>query len=1341
MIPYPGLRPFRQDEAHLFFGRERHTDELIEHLGRGRFLAVVGPSGCGKSSLVRTGLLPGLEGGLLPAAGTHWREAVMRPAGRPFANLAEALAPLFVGAACSREGGASTNHRESRLQAAPTGTGEEIGEIEACLRRGPLSLHELLQERPLADDANLLLIVDQFEELFRYAKEQDETQADPAAEAAAFVALLLATARDYPLANGGLSRSVYLVLTMRSDFIGDCARFPGLAEAVNRGLWLTPRLDREQMRAAIEEPAWIGGGEADPGLVQRLLNDAAHSQDQLPLLQHLLMRLWLKVSAGAETLGVRLTPQDYEAMGGFEDALSNHADEVFLGLGDEKRRIAEVLFRALSERGADRRDTRRPVTLDEAAAVAGVACSEVAEVVRPFAAAGCNFIVHSGELAPGTMLDITHEALIRQWRRLQAWTADEADRAELYRRLEAAAQRHEKGEGALWIDPDLQIALDWRDGVGRRSPEISPMATPPMATPPLESAPGRGSSGPRAGLQDGANRPTDEWAKRYGGDFAKAMRFLDASLAAREAQKKAAEQERQAKLRRARRVAAGSLIGLALTLGLAGWAVVERIKSAKAEQAAQQSEQTRTEALFDASLTHAALLARVEDPAEARNVLRQTTALDLAIPAPRRHARNLLAGYVAILGGQADKVYEGAGAKLIDLALSPDGRIIAAAGERGTLVLFDAESGKELRRLVGHDPKAGANGTIKAVLFSPDGGLLYSAGQDGRILCWSMPEGERVGEPWQAPAEVWKFALSSDGATMASGGKDDVITLWSTADSKVTRTLKGKTSSIPDGNSIAFTPDGRLVSGGYKGDVGLWDLAPLGEQPREQVLPRIHTDQVNAVAASPDGRWLATGGTDRRIVLWQLAGEGARPLRQLQGHTNIVMGLRFTPEGRLLSASRDNTMRLWDLESGATLRIFQGHTAGLWSIALGNPPGLDDPADFQNKPGSIYTAANDGTVRRWPLTTPGQWLWDLPGEPISAAIDLQGAFVSVGFANGALRLYPLPAVGGGDERTPTAGQEPAADVGPRPAPSDRDQPNLQAPSDQVRPRPRNVPIAEVEDAHEAGKWVLRQAYSPDGQLLATSSHDNTAKLWRIDRTSNGPALTLLHTLEGHTATVHAVAFSPDGRTIATAGYDGRVGLFDVESGKGELFEAHDGRITSLGFDADGKTLLTTGNDDFTLRLWNPTATPPKALAPPLKSRDAITWGAIKPDARQLAAVGRENVVTIQDLGPDLAQPLPQPRRLAGHEQTVLRAEYTPDGTQLFTVSGDMTLRLWDLGTDKPLFTLRLPANADNGVPLWDFALRCLPAAAPGAAPSPDAGHCWIAVPLTMGRLALYRLPY
>ncbi|VFM94930.1 MAG: WD domain-containing protein, G-beta repeat-containing protein [Candidatus Kentron sp. G] len=230
-----------------------------------------------------------------------------------------------------------------------------------------------------------------------------------------------------------------------------------------------------------------------------------------------------------------------------------------------------------------------------------------------------------------------------------------------------------------------------------------------------------------------------------------------------------------------------------------------------------------------------------------------------------------------------------------------------------------------------------------------------------------------------------------------------------------------------------------------------------------------------------------------------------------------------------------------------------------------------------------------------------------------------------------------------------------------------------------------------------------------------------------------------------------MAFSPDGRTLATAGYDGKVGLYEVETGEGRLFEAHQncqpsGCAEAVGF-LDGNRLMSAGYADQEIRFWHMNTWPPTPAAAPLKSRDAILWASLRPDAQQLAAVGREYVVKLHGLpAPGASTPMmdPSPRQLVGHEQTVFRAEYTPDGAQLATVSSDMTLRLWDLGNDKPLFTLRLPTEFRRPSPLWDFALGCLPAASENTRAreiAPHAGHCWLAVPLTVGRLALYRLPY
>jgi len=465
--------------------------------------------------------------------------------------------------------------------------------------------------QPLPAGERLLILVDQFEELFRF-------QRDDAEEAAAFVALLLAAA-GHP--------DCYLVITMRSEFLGDCSRYPDLPEAINAGLFLTPRLSLEQLADAIQLPARLPeyDGDVSPGLVRWLLIETAHEQDQLPLLQHLLMRLWDDARAEGQTRPV-LDEAGLDALGGLNATLDRHADEAFGELDADQQATAEILFRALTERVEGERDIRRPVKISEVAAVAGKPPEQVIACTEPFRRADRNFLMpplvanRNQHLGVGDIIDITHESLIRQWRKLWDWTADESEQAELYRRLESAARRWDQGQGALWIDPDLQYALDWRD----------------------------------------KRRPGAVWAARYGGDFDLVMRFLDASRDQREKERAAAQARQRQKLHRAWITAGISVLALAFTLILAAWARSER-------QRAEEVERQRTEQLFESGLTHAALLAQDEDYAAAWRVLGKTVELDDSVPAERRYARNLLAGFVDLRRGEADLTYRGADAALIDL--------------------------------------------------------------------------------------------------------------------------------------------------------------------------------------------------------------------------------------------------------------------------------------------------------------------------------------------------------------------------------------------------------------------------------------------------------------------------------------------------------------------------------------------------------------------------------------------------------------------------------------------------------------------------------------------------
>jgi len=261
-------------------------------------------------------------------------------------------------------------------------------------------------------------------------------------------------------------------------------------------------------------------------------------------------------------------------------------------------------------------------------------------------------------------------------------------------------------------------------------------------------------------------------------------------------------------------------------------------------------------------------------------------------------------------------------------------------------------------------------------------------------------------------------------------------------------------------------------------------------------------------------------------------------------------------------------------------------------------------------------------------------------------------------------------------------------------------------------------------------------------MLATCSHDNTARIWRIQDDRDGLSLDLLHHFDQHSDSVYDVAFSPDGCLLATAGYDGQVGLFDLDTGDGQLSPAAEsGKIAAVEFTPNGNSPITAHYEERRLRYWQYDGlqlTNGRTIA---QLSNLPLWASLSPNGRRVAVVGRQHIVTLHDLDPtaDDIDTAAEPRQLIDHEQSVFRAIFDPDGRQLATVGGDMTVRIWDLGPDdasattagQALFTLRLPTQRDHGVPLWDFDFRC----------DRDQAGCWIAVPLTMGRIALYRLSY
>lgn len=479
--PFPGLRPFEPEEDHLFFGREAETDELLRRLRTTRFLQVVGASGSGKSSLVRCGLIPALQSGFMAQASSSWRVCILRPGSDPIGNLAASLnSPGVLGAAGEL---ASTNQVL----------------IEATLRRSTLGLVEAVRQARIPSDENLLVLVDQFEELFRFRTSKVvENSRD---EAVAFFKLLFEAA-------GQSDVPIYVVITMRADFIGECMEFPGLPEAVNAGMYLVPRMTRDELRSAITGPAAVAGAAIEQRLVMRLLNDLGDEQDRLPVLQHALMRTWDHWAAHHQP-SQAIDIADYEAVGCLHQALSLHAEEAYQQtIAERHKGLAERIFKALTDTYTDPRGIRRPTSVGELAAICEASETEIAEVVEAFRQPGRSFLTPQPpvSLDSRTVVDLSHESLMRCWTRLITWAEEEKESARSYVRVSEGATWCADCTGGLWTDPQLELGLQWR-------------------------------------LK---NHPNSAWAERLDSNFVEAMDFLNRSAKQREAERLKVRRRKQA---------------------------------------------------------------------------------------------------------------------------------------------------------------------------------------------------------------------------------------------------------------------------------------------------------------------------------------------------------------------------------------------------------------------------------------------------------------------------------------------------------------------------------------------------------------------------------------------------------------------------------------------------------------------------------------------------------------------------------------------------------------------------------------------------------------------------
>jgi energy-coupling factor transporter ATP-binding protein EcfA2 len=564
--PYPGLRPFEKAEWPIFRGRDRLIQDILTILAENHFVSIIGPSGSGKSSLVRAGVLATLER-RHSRMGVRWRTGTMRPGASPLWSMADgilrALRPEIAAA-------------DGELPAA------EIARLRVLIDASEDGLAAAARDAGLEEDENFLLLVDQFEEIFRYRADHEDL------ERTRLIEVLLAVANYKP-------SGIHIITTMRSEYLGDCARFRGLAETLNETHYLLPGMTEDELRQAIVEPAEIKNGRIEEGLVKRLIENIRGQEDQLPILQHTLLWMWIQEEERqqqrrpADDAAIRLGLADYEQLEAgrhsgqaenVKNALSRHGNRILEGMPPEERRVAEIMFRRMVEVEEHSNRLRRPTQCGTVANLAQVSLDAVQPVIDAFRAVDASFIFASRRrVTDDTSIDIMHESLIRQWDTLDRWVRREKASYEVYNDLCRAARRMRERAGTLLAGLALSRAQHW--------------------------------------LHE--EQPTRLWARRYGGDFDAAMRFLTDSEEAEEQRLRAlnesedaarrqeeealrARLEEQTKLaqerrRHMRRFRALAVVGGVLTVLATGGLWYAHEQKVRADQAAVRAEQAASEAL------------------------------------------------------------------------------------------------------------------------------------------------------------------------------------------------------------------------------------------------------------------------------------------------------------------------------------------------------------------------------------------------------------------------------------------------------------------------------------------------------------------------------------------------------------------------------------------------------------------------------------------------------------------------------------------------------------------------------------------------------------------------
>lgn len=809
--PYVGLAALQPEDVNRFFGRDRLVEELLSRLARCRVVVVFGASGAGKSSVLRAGLIPRLDAPVL----------LFTPGAHPFEECAIHLAHL-------------------------------AGSLTPPLGDDPRALHRAVRIAA-PDGGELVIVVDQFEEVFTLCRDADERSR--------FIDALLTAAHT---SNSGCR----VVLGVRADFYAHCTAFPKLVGALRDGQVTVGPMTSDELRLAITQPAVRAAAAVESALLAELIAQAGRRIGVLPLLSHSLLETWRR------RRGNTLTLAGYLASGGIEGALAKTAESVYGGLSAPQRRVTRDLLLRLTALGEGTEDTKRRVGRTELGDD-----PDTLLVLDRLAAARLISLDVDG-------VEISHESLIGAWPRLRDWLAEDREGLRLHRELTAATDTWEslyRDPGTLYRGIRLARAAEWMKGRG-----------------------GAALTEREQRFLDAsvdAEESERDLARRHSRRLRQAVVLLSILLISTAGAMTYALNAKRSIARQRDTALSRIVAGKATAQRKANPALAAQLSLAAYELA--PTDEARASLLsslpypyrqrLSGHTAHVNSVAYSDDGRTIVTASHDHTARLWDATDPHRPVS------LATLSGHTDAVNAA--------AFRPDGRVVATASWDHTAKLWDVSGRRhpvELSTLRGHTRE------VNAVVFTADGQTVATVSTDSTVRLWNVAD-PRVPHELRTLTghtdAVVAAAFRRDGRMLATASFDHTAALWDVTKAGPPRFLTGHHATV---TWVAFSPDGtKLVSSGQDGRARIWDP----DSGRQLGTLTGHSGIVRAVAFSPDGRKIATAGEDGTARLWDVSrADGPRQIALIEAHSDRVTSVSFSPDGRsIVTGSDDGNAARWGI--------------------------------------------------------------------------------------------------------------------------------------------------------------------------------------------------------------------------------------------------------------------------------------------------------------------------------------------------------------------------------------------------------------------------------------------